>query len=65
MCVCVCVCRVSYRILSFGKGATPKFGVDVEGAYSTKQLRWSRGKLYIFLFFKRCSKIDSEAFWEY
>ena len=32
---CVCVCRVSYRILSFGRGETPKFGVDVEGVYST------------------------------
>ena len=33
--MCVDVCRVSYRILSFGKGGTPKFGVDVEGVYST------------------------------
>ena len=31
-CVCV-VCRVLYRILSFGRGGTPKFGVDVEGVY--------------------------------
>ena len=30
---CVCVCRVLYRILSFGRGRTPKFGVDVEGVY--------------------------------
>ena len=22
--VCICVCRISYRILSFGKGGTPK-----------------------------------------
>ena len=31
------VCRVSYRIFSFGKGrgGTPNFGVDVEGVYST------------------------------
>ena len=28
-----CVCRVLYRVLSFGRG-TPKFGVDVEGVYS-------------------------------
>ena len=34
-CVCVCVCAVSYRILSFRSGGTPKFGVDVEGIYST------------------------------
>ena len=34
-CVCVCVCRVSYRILSLGRGGTPKFGVDLEGVYST------------------------------
>ena len=34
-CVCVCVCRVSYRILSFGRGVTPKFGLDIEGIYST------------------------------
>ena len=34
-CVCVCLCRVSYRILSFGRGGTPTFGVDVEGVYST------------------------------
>ena len=24
------MCRVSYRILSFGRGGIPKFGVDVE-----------------------------------
>ena len=29
--LCVCVCRVSYRMF----GGTPKFGVDVEGMYST------------------------------
>ena len=34
-CVCVYACRVSYRILSFGRRETPKFGVDVEGVYST------------------------------
>ena len=35
-CVCVCVCvQVSYRILSFGWGETPKFGVDMKGVYST------------------------------
>ena len=34
-CVCVCVCRVSYRILSFGRGGTPKFGVNVKGVNST------------------------------
>ena len=33
---CVCVCRVSYRTLSFrrgggGGGGTPKFAVDMEG----------------------------------
>ena len=33
---CVCVCKVSYRSLTFGKGVgTPKFGADVEGVYST------------------------------
>ena len=32
---CVSVCRVSYRILSIGRRRTPKFGVDVEGVYST------------------------------
>ena len=34
---CVC-CRVSYRILSIGGGGgggTPKFGIDMEGVYST------------------------------
>ena len=30
-----CVCRVSYRILSYGKGGTPKLGVGVEGVYRT------------------------------
>ena len=37
-CVCVCVCRVLYWILSFGRGGgggTPKFGIDMEGVYST------------------------------
>ncbi len=34
-CVCVCVCWVSYRILSFGREVTRKFGVDVVGVYST------------------------------
>ena len=37
-CVCVCVCRVLYRILSFrrgGGGESPNFGVDVEGLYNT------------------------------
>ena len=29
-----CVCRVLYRILSFGRWETPKFGVDVEGVYN-------------------------------
>ena len=33
--MCMCACMVSYRILSFGRGGTPKFGVDVEGVYST------------------------------
>ena len=28
---CVCVCRVSYRILSLGRGGTPNFGVDLKG----------------------------------
>ena len=33
---CVCVCMVSYSILSFGwRGGNPKFGVDVEGVFST------------------------------
>ena len=27
-CVCVCTCKVSYRVLSLGGGGTPKFGVD-------------------------------------
>ena len=31
----VCACRVSYRILGFGKEETPKLNVDVEGVYST------------------------------
>ena len=35
--VCVCVCRVSYRILG-GGGGTPKFSVNLEEVYSTKQL---------------------------
>ena len=33
-CVCMCVCRVSYWILSFGRGGTPRFGVNVEVVYS-------------------------------
>ena len=30
---CVCVCRISHRMLSYGGGGggTAKFGVDVEG----------------------------------
>ena len=35
VCVCVCVQGVSYRILSLGRRETTKFGVDVEGVYST------------------------------
>ena len=35
---CMCVCRVSYRILSIGRRGTLKFGVNVEGVYSTYQL---------------------------
>ena len=35
-----CVCRILHRSLHFGRGwggggGTPKFGVDVEGVYST------------------------------
>ena len=33
--VCVCMCRVSYRILSFGMRVSPKFSVDVERVCST------------------------------
>ena len=33
MLACMCVCRVSYRILSLGRGGT--LGVDVEVVYST------------------------------
>ena len=32
--VCVCVCKVSYKILSL-EGRTPKLSVDMEGVYST------------------------------
>ena len=36
VCLNVCVCRVSYRLLNFvGGGETPKFSVDVERVYST------------------------------
>ena len=35
VCLNVCVCSVSYRILSFGRWGTPTFGVDMEGVYST------------------------------
>ena len=35
---CACGYRVSNRILSLGRGGTPKFGVDVEWVYSTQQL---------------------------
>ena len=36
VCLNVCWCvKVTFRILSFGKGGIPKFGVDVEGVYST------------------------------
>ena len=38
VCVYMSVYRISYRILSFGRGGTPKFGVDVAEIYSTKQL---------------------------
>ena len=39
----MCVCGgggggVHRRILSFGRGVTPKFGVDVEGVHNTYQL---------------------------
>ena len=34
VCLNMCVCRVSYRILSFVKGGTPKLGVDVERMYN-------------------------------
>ena len=33
-CVCACACRILYKILSFWKEGSPKFGVDVEGVYS-------------------------------
>ena len=33
--VCLNMCVQGYRILSFGRGVTPKFGVDVEEVFST------------------------------
>ena len=55
--------RVSYRILGGVEGGvTPKFGVDVEGVYSTQKLGWSGACSTTIFFFNRCSEIDSEAF---
>ena len=32
---CMCVCRISYRISSFGRRGQSTISVDVEGVYST------------------------------
>ena len=41
----VCVGRVSYKILSFGKLGTPKFGVDVKGYIAQHYMVSSWGML--------------------
>ena len=28
--ICVCMCRISHRVLSLGRGGIPKFGVHVK-----------------------------------
>ena len=68
ICLNVCVCTVFHTGLNFGRGVTPKFGFDMEGVYSTKQLggRGTGGHAPPDKKKKnRCSEIDSEAFWGY
>ena len=48
----MCARRGSYRILNFGRGETPKVGVDEEGLYSNNNWGGGRGMLHlIFLIF--------------
>ena len=35
VCLDVCVCSVSYMVLSVMGGRTPKYGADLEGVYCT------------------------------
>ena len=54
---CVCICRVSYRILSFGRG---------RGELQSSVLTWKKCIAHTARGVKnRCSEIDSEAFWGY
>ena len=68
----MCVCRFHTGFGVLGEG-TPKFSVsvDMEGVYSTQQLRELGSMLpqncfFLFVFcFNRCSEINSGAFWGY
>ena len=64
--MCVWMCKVSYRILSFWEGGELQ-SVDVEEVHSTYQLGVSGCMLPQFFccFFNSCSEIDSGVFWDY
>ena len=60
--MCVCMCRVLYRILSFRRGGSPKFGVESVQRITTREA-WGHAPRFFLNF--RCSEIYSEAFWRY